>query len=349
MSVINSAELLKMIKSGELSNVYYIYGKDVMTVENASKVILKKALGKDWKNDYTKTDGKSLDVSSLLDDIEICPMFSDYNAILINDLNAEELSADKLSQLTEAIENIPSFTLLIFNITGFDPLNGKKSMSGKNKKLADCIAKHGTVCECGLKTQQQLVKMITDSAVKQGCSISARNAQMLSEYCLMDSMQITNELLTLCSYREGQEIRAEDIETLVSGQIETDSFKLAKAVVSLNSSQAFFLLDNLLNKRNEPVAVLSAISMSFLDLYRARTAMTVNKHVNDIVTDFKYKGREFVVNNAYRDCRRISLENLRKCICTLRDTDRKLKSSPAATHRIVLEKALTEMIMAARG
>ena len=34
MAEMNSAELLKKIKSGELSGIYYIYGKDVMTVEN---------------------------------------------------------------------------------------------------------------------------------------------------------------------------------------------------------------------------------------------------------------------------------------------------------------------------
>lgn len=348
MPQINSAELLKKIKSGELSNIYYIYGRDIMTIENAVKAILKKALGKDWKNNYTKIEGKNIDVSNLVDTLEICPMFSEYNAVLVNDLNAEELSADKLSQLIDSIENIADFTLFIIDITGFDAAGGKKSLSGKNKKLADAVSKRGIVCECGVKTMSQTVKSISDSAVKQGCSISGKNAQMLAEYCLMDSMQITNELNKLCAYREGQEIRAEDIETLVSGQIETDSFKLARAVVSMNSSQAFFLLDDLLNKRNEPIAVLSAISMSFLDLYRARTAMTVNKRTNDIVADFGYKGREFAVNNAYRDCRRISLENLRKCICILRDTDKKLKSS-SGTQRIILEKALTQMLVAARG
>ena len=48
--------------------------------------------------------------------------------------------------------------------------------------------------------------------------------------------------------------------------------------------------------------------MAFLDLYRARTAMTVDKRQNDIINDFKYKGREFAVNNAYRDCRKSHLK-----------------------------------------
>lgn len=152
MPEINASELLKKIKLGELSNLYYIYGKDVMTVENAAKAILKKRLGKDWNNCYTKLDGKGIDVSAAVDMLENCPMFSEANAVLINDLNAEELNSDKLSQLIELINNIPDFTLLIIDITGFDVKNGKKFFSGKNKKLVDCIVKKGVVCECGLKT-----------------------------------------------------------------------------------------------------------------------------------------------------------------------------------------------------
>ncbi len=348
MPEINSSELLKNIKSGCLSNVYYIYGKDVLTVENAAKAILKKRLGKDWKSSYTKIDGKNIDVSEVSDMMEICPMIADYNALLINDLNGEELSADKLDNLIDAIKNIPDFTLLIIDITGFDVKNGKKTFSGKNKKLVDNIAKKGVVCQCAVKTTADMVKTICAGAVKRGCEISKKNAQTLAEYCLMDSMQITNELEKLCTYKNGGEISLEDIDILVSGQIETDSFKLARAVIAMNASQAFFLLDDLLNKRNEPIAVISAISMSFLDLYRARAAMTVNKRAEEVIEDFSYKGRAFAVNNAYRDCRKVSLENLRKCISILRDADRKLKRS-SVSQRIILETALTKMLIAARG
>lgn len=348
MAEIISSELLKKIKSGDLSNVYYIYGKDVLTVENAAKAILKKRLGKEWKNSYTKIDGKNMDVGEVSDMMEICPMIAECNALLINDLNAEELSADKLDSLLDAINNIPDFTLLIIDITGFDIKNGKKVFSGKNKKLVDIISKKGVVCQCTVKTTADMIKSICASASKRGCEISKKNAQTLAEYCLMDSMQITNELEKLCAYKNGGEICLEDIDTLVSGQIETDSFKLARAVIAMNASQAFYLLDDLLNKRNEPVAVISAISMSFLDLYRARAAMTVNKRAEEVIEDFNYKGRAFAVNNAYRDCRKISLENLRKCICILRDTDRRLKRS-SASQRIILETALTRMLIAARG
>lgn len=86
MPEVNSSDILKKLKANELSNVYYIYGKDILTVEGITKAVLKKTLGKNWNNDCTKIEGKNIDISSLIDIMEISPMFSEFNAILINDL-----------------------------------------------------------------------------------------------------------------------------------------------------------------------------------------------------------------------------------------------------------------------
>lgn len=347
MAELSPAELLKKIKSGELSRVYYIYGKDIVTVENASKAVLKKHLGKNWESKVTKLNGSELDISALCDMLEMCPMFSEWNAVLINDLNAEELLADDLKTLTKAIADLPDYTLLVVNITGFDVKKGKKTMTAKNKKLADSISKVGVVCECGLKTMPVLVKSITDKAQKLGCSISKKAAEMLAETCHSDSMMIENELEKLCAYRENEEIRPEDIEELVSAGIETDAFRLSRAIASYNPSAAMEIVNRLMQKKEEPVSIISAVSMAFLDLYRARTAMAADKRAADVIADFGYAGRQFAVDNAFRDSRRISIESLRKCIKLLRNADRSLKNT-GAIPTLILEKTVTEMLMAVR-
>lgn len=347
MAELSSAELTKKLKSGHLDNVYYIYGKDILAVENVSKAILKKHLGKDWDNKITKITGKNIEVSDLSDMMEVCPMLSEWNAIMINDLNADELMTDNLDILIDSIKNIPDFTFLLINITGFDVKNGKRSVTGKNKKLIDCIAQKGTICECGIKTIALNVKYIIDKTEKLGSSISKKNAEMLAEYCLSDSMLIDNELEKLCAYRENEEIRTEDIDELVSGRIETDAFKLSKAVILINPSLAVSILDSLFEKKAEPVAVVAALSLSFLDLYRARAALSSGKRTSDVIRDFGYKGRAFAVDNAFRDSRKISQEGLRKCIGILRNADRNLKQT-GAVPKIILEKAITEMLIAVR-
>ncbi len=347
MAELTPSDLIKKIKSGDLSRAYYIYGRDVAVVENASRAVFKKHLGKDWTNDVTKLNGSELDVSSLVDMLQICPMFSQWNAVLINDLNAEELSADNLKVLLEAIIDLPDYTLLVINITGFDVKKGKKTMTAKNKKLAESISKIGVVCECDFKSVSILGKYIVDKAEKRGCSISRRTAEMLAEICKCDTLMVENELEKLCSYRENSEIIQDDIEELVNVGIETDAFKLSKSIANLNPALAMEILNRLIAKKEEPVAIISALSMSFLDLYRARTAMAADKRIGDVISDFGYGGRRFAVEFAFKDSRRISLESLRKCIELLRNADRSLKQTGAIAP-VILEKTVTEMLIAVR-
>lgn len=347
MAELTTAELLKKIKAGELSRAYYIYGDDVATVENASKAILKKHLGKNWRNEVTKLEGSELDLSTLADMTEICPMFSQWNAILINDLNAEELLADDLKILVGLISELPEYTLLIINITGFDVKKGKKTVSPKNKKVADAISKIGIVCECARKTASVLVKTVCEKVQKRGSLINKKAAEMLVEACHCDSMLIENELEKLCAYRENEEITSGDIDDLVGTDIETDAFKLSAAIAAYNPSGAMEILHRLLEKKSEPVAVIAAVGMTFMDLYRAGAAMVSDKRVGDVAADFNYGKREFVVRKAFENSRRISLESLRGCIDLLRTADKKLKSN-GAVPEVILEKTVTEMLMAVR-
>ena len=347
MAEITPAELLKKLKSGEFCNVYYIYGKDTAAVENAAKAVMKKRLGKDWSNNVTRLTGSELDLSVLSDMLEACPMFAEVNAILINDLNADDFGTDEIKFLTNQIDTLPEYTLLLISITGFDVKKGKKVMTAKNKKLADCIAKNGIVCECNLKTTAVLAKLIIDKVQKQGCSIQKKTAEMLAEACVNDSLRIENELEKLCAYRQNEEIRPVDIDELVAVGLESDAFKLSRAIISYNPSVAMEIMNKFIQKKEEPVPIISAVSMAFIDLYRARTAMTADKRASDVIEDFQYGNRKFAVDNAFRDSRRISLEGLRNCIFILRKADKSLKQT-GAIPTLILEKTVTELLMSVR-
>jgi DNA polymerase-3 subunit delta len=350
LAEITPSELAKELKSGEKKQFYYIYGEDIAAVENAAKAVAKKYLGKNWEADVTKLDGKNLDPGNFADISEMNTLFAEYNVILINDLNADEMTESQFNMFKTSVENLPEQTVLIVNITGFDIKKGKKTFSGNNKKLTGFFEKNGVVCCCGKKTVYELGKIICARVQKNGCTISSSAAEMLASYCLMDTMQIENETAKLCAYREGKEIRREDIELLVPGQIETDSFKLADSVISRNRSQSFIILNELLSKYDNPGQILSAVSMSFLDIYIAKSALLSGKYSQDVLNDFEYGRRSFAVNKAFTKCRKISLENIRKCMIVLRNTDRKLKRTGDKTFiNTEMEKMLTKLLIAVKS
>ena len=237
MASLSVADTTKLIKSGDIKNRYYFYGKDIVATQKLTKLLLKKIV-KSTTDGYSKLDGEKLNLSELSDMAEMYPMFTEYNCILINDLNAENLVADDLKRLLKIIEDIPPTTVIIFNITGFDLKAGKRTVSAKNKKLIDLITKIGVVCEAVFKTGTELTKAIVDRVAKEGCTISKSNAEEIAELCLCDSMLIKNELDKLCAYANGSEITKEMIGMLVSKQLDSNAFALAKSVVSLRTSES---------------------------------------------------------------------------------------------------------------
>lgn len=345
MPQISVTELNKKLKNKEYSSLYYFYGKDIMSIELYTKTLIKKLVSDDDAiYNFHKFNGKDIDLSEFSETVEALPMFVPYVCIAVNDLNAEDLTSEDINFLIKILSDVPETTIIIFYNTAIDVCNGKKAPTTKNKKIMDCISKNGYLCEFPIKTAAELSRQIVATVEKKGGSISSSNASYIAELCLCDSMLISGEIDKLTYYVKEREITKEDIDSLVSRQVNSNAFDLSKAVVSLNKKKALLLLDELFYQRAEPVAVLAAISMSFMDLYRASLAVVRGIHPSDVVSDFSYKAnRKFAVDYAFRDCRRINIQHLRRCIKILSDTDLALKSSKT-DGRILLEKAIVQMV-----
>lgn len=345
------------LKKGELKNLYYIFGKNIPEVEKLTKQIIKAAVGDNEDFALNKLDGRYLDTSELYDMIQMMPMMSDYNCILINDYNCEKprenmagLRAEDLNKkLAEVLKDIPSQTVVIFNVTGFeiavktDYKTGKSIIKDKNKKLADLAAKVGELVECPIKSENELAKEIAASVSAHGALISLDRARELAEMCQSDTLTIKNEIDKLCSYVGSGEITSEVLQNLVHRQSDVTFFKLADAVAAFNKRSAFEALDELMQDKENRGAVLANITGSFIDMYRAACARQRGKQVMDVKEDFAYVW-EFKVKNAFRDSSRMSIRRLRECIKILRDTNITLNSG-GGDEKTILEQTVTKMLM----
>ena len=345
------------LKKGELSNIYYIYGQNVTEVEKLTKRVIKAAVGDNEDFALTRMNGKELDFSELFDTIQMMPMMSDYNCILVNDYNCERPREDMRGQsseeynkkLIETLKDIPPMTVVIFNVTGFevktkfDRKSSSRVISDKNKKLGDFAAKNGTAVECPVKTPADIAKDIAASVSARGGSISIPNAKEIAERCLSDTLAIRNEIDKLCAYANGREITAEMIDMLVHRQSGVTVFKLADAVAAFRREEAFEALDELMADKNNRGSVLGNITTSFRDMYRAAAARASRRTTGDMKNDFGYVWA-FKVDNAFRDSSRMSIRRLRACLGILRDTSVYLNST-STDEKTVLEEMVTKMLM----
>ena len=357
MSILEPKAIAPALKKGEVSNIYYIYGTDVTEVERVTGQIIKAVVGDAEDFALTKLQGRLLDFDSLYDLVQMMPMMSEYNCILINDYNFEKPAENMRGhtadfyndRLMSIIKEIPPQTVVICNVTGFSvatKYDSKKRdyvISDKNKKLADYAAKNGVVCKCSKRTPQELSKTIANKASARGGMIPVRTAERLAQMCLCDSLRIDNEIEKLCAYAAGREITMEMLDELVHEDSEMTGFKLAAAVASMNSRAAFDAIDEMNIDDKNRMMVLSAVQTTFLDLYRAAIAVNSGVGVDQVVSDFGYYGRKFAVEKAFRDCRKMSVRKYRGCIKILRDINVLLNSS-AADPKTVFEEAVTKML-----
>lgn len=363
MPVTDVKGLTSALKGSALSRIYYIYGADVSGVEKATGLVIKAALGDNADIALTKLKGSELDISALYDTVQTAPMMSDYNCILINDYNCEKpyddmrgKTADQINKaLLEALQDIPEYTVVIFNVTGFevktrrDFKSGANFITDKNKKLADLAAKNGTLCESALKTSVELAKIISGKVAARGGLISIENAKELAEMCLCDELTVSNEVEKLCAYAGGSEITREMLTELVHAQNDTTIYTLANSVAAGNAKAALEAVKELNIDSENRGGALYALTGVFLDMYRAECAKAAGVSFDRVVDEFGYGKRSFVLRNAYRDSGRFGIERLRACIMILRDTSVKLNSS-AIDPRIAIEQAIVRMLtVKARG
>lgn len=335
--------LIDDLKSNRFKQLYYIYGKDVVYIERIVDFAVKRIVPSDNDFNIYKFEGKDLNVDEFADVSEACPMFADHKCILVKDFNCEDFSTDFIKQLTSILDNIPTSSTIIFYVLSFDVKNDRNVISAKNRKLIDYVAKRGEVFEAVQKSLPQTTREIQKVCKANGSMVSYENAQVIANKCLCDSLTIRNELRKVLAYADGREITLSMIDELVSDYYNANAFNFARAVVSMNAQLSFKLLNELYILRAEPIAVLSVVASSFLDLYRVKTALITNRTEQNILNDYDYKRREFIIRNYVMDCQRIRIEHIRDCIDVLKKTNLKIVTT-STDGKILLEQAVAEMI-----
>ena len=348
MSKLTYSAFVKALREKKLPvnvRLFYFYGADTVSVEKAAKAA-HKLFSPDISDEFntTRFTSDDLNIDELSEVIFRLPFFAEYNCVILSDFNADSLGAGVFPKLFKQLEAIPETTVIIMKNLSFDVCGGKKAPVKNNKKLIEYIEKKGIVCECPQKTPSMLADDIIAFAKKNECAIAKQDAVYFAERCMCDSQLLKSELVKVCSYASGGTITRETIDSLVVRQFESDVFAISASIVSNDGQRAFRLLDEVFAQRGDEIAVIAALSNSFIELYRAKLAVTAGISAEQTAADFAMANRAFVVRNQFRSCRGIPLERLRSCVDILLKTDLKLKST-GLNKRVLVEKAVTEMLM----
>lgn len=340
MASLTENELKSQIKSCKLNNLYLLYGEEKYLISHYTNKLIDVALD-GTINDFNFKKFKTSDMSvdSLEESIEVLPFLSSKKCVVVSDLEIEKFNVTEIKKLKEIVSKIPETTILIISQSNIDASIYKSSKWNNFIKL---VEKHGNAVNFKKLSRLSLEKQIINWAKKLTLNISQNSIEKLIEYCGDDLLNLRSELEKLSAFVDNREITEDDIELLVSKKAEANVFDLTKAVSQNNYDRALKILHVLLEKKEEPVAILSLLASNYIDMYRVKVAKNSGVPTNQIAELFDYKRKEFRLNLASKTCDNYSLKDLRKYISFLKEIDLKLKSSKD-DNKILLEELLVKI------
>lgn len=342
---LSESDLKKHIKSSSFEKVYFLYGEENYLSSHYSEQIALKVVGDHplAEFNFQKFDGQTCTVGEIEEAVEALPVMADCKCVIVRDLDVAAASSADLKQLSSMIQDLPQSCVLVFWL---DAVNADVKKNSKWKSFASAVDKAGACINFPRKSQSELVRMLTKSAQKRGCTLKPDNARLMIDRCGNDLRLLLSELDKFCAVADMGEITREHIESIGVQNLEASVFDLSKAILKGSYDKAYKILNGLFAQREEPVAILAVLSNAYADLYRAKVALSTGVRAETLVNDFSYRGN-IRLSIAARDCERISLRLLRKSLNILAQADRKLKTS-GADKRIVLEQTAAKLILLPR-
>lgn len=340
MGKIGEAELKNQIKNNELSNVYFIYGEETYLKEFYVKKLKEKVVEPAFADfNFHQYEGKNTSMDEILQDAEMMPMMAQYSFLLVHDYPLDK-SASDVDALKEFFKDVPETCVLVF---WYDSIEVDTKKNTKWRSIENAFAKAGSSVNLEKRTESDLVKLIVSSAKKRSCIIDSGNARYLISVVGSDIKTLFNELEKICGYVGEGEITKKNIDELAVKCLQARVYDLSKFILAGNSDGAYGVLNVLFAQKEEPISVLAVISSCYVDMYRVKCAKSANVNEMELSDYFNYKGREFLIRNAARDCRNISIVDLRKALDILSKTDELLKST-AIDKKLLLEETVAKLL-----
>lgn len=336
---LNEQSLKKNISSGSFFPVYLIKGEESFLKQHYANIIAKKVVPngvETFNMHYLSEDSANAD--EIFACAEALPMMCERTCVLVHDYDFDSAPDAEKEKIIELLSDLSQTCVLIFWMDTKD-FSTKKANS---KEILNLIDKHGAIAELNRRTANDLISLLISGAGKRGCTMSRSQASYLINLVGTDMSTLLNELEKVCAYSNG-EITQEKIDAVAIKSVEATAFKMVDALLSRSFDSAFSLLDTLLVQKTEPVMISGALISAYVDMYRAKVAEEENGTSSVLKQLFgtQYKS-DFRLNNATRRSRKVSKQQLYKCLDYLSEADEKLKSS-SQDNKIIFEQLMVKL------
>ncbi|MFH1533796.1 MAG: DNA polymerase III subunit delta [Nitrospirota bacterium] len=315
-------------------NVYLFFGED--TYSSNQKV-------KFWKEQFIKKygeesnieiiDGKSLEPSKFISNIETLPFLSDKRMVIVTNY-LSKANRDEQKIISDAIEKAPDFCVVVFHET---------ENPDKVGSLYKRIKKVGKLEEFTPQTPAQLANWIQ----KKCKTIDISTANYLALHCGNELWRISTELEKLEVYAAQSPITKKMIDELVTPSLSASIFKLTDSISSRRPNESLKTLETLKETGEELTRVFFMIVRHFRILIQVHEM--AGKNENQFSITKKLKQHPFVIQKTLQQSKNFTAEKLEEIYEKLLEIDVKFKTGVIKTYqqddseyKLAIEKLIIE-------
>ena len=320
-------ELLdKEIKEGKFKNSYVFCGLDEMLIKENIDIIINKAIDRTFKDlNLIKIDGNNSTFDEIMNACETLPFMSDKKVVVVYRANFLKDKTDSAglkvyNEIKEYLKNLPEQTILIMYYLFGD----KRERPNKNKKF-HTLDKLSTVVYADKLRGERLYKKVNNIFEKKAKKIGRVELRFFCDSVENNFDIIEREIDKLINYTLGRDIKKEDISLLLPNKGEDDVFDLVDFISQRKPEKAIDIMNDLLNKGENIMLILTLIANQFNMLFRIKVALNEGKNKEVIAREIHRP--VFVVEKLIGQSRKFTIKQIESCMEEFIETEKKLKSS----------------------
>lgn len=286
--------------------MYFIYGIDEYLIKTKINEILNEH---NLTNIDTTTYEFDDNLSDIINDASTISLFTSKKAIIVNNANIFK-SGINTEILEKYIENPNLDTILIFVL--------KEEKLDERRKITKLLRTKTKVLELNKANINSVVKDMF-----KGYKIDNNTIDYFIKRVGDNLLILENESIKLKLYKEDKNISIDDIDELITKNIDIDLFKLIDAIISKDKDTAVTIYNEMLKQKEEPIAIIITLANQIRIMYQTKELYKLGYRENEIASILNI--HPFRVKKAHEKNSKYSSNTLLKLLNNLATLDLNIK------------------------
>ncbi len=307
-------QLSKNLSNG-LESLYFIFGPEILLVEQ-SLTLIKKAAKENNFSDRVRFDIDGLFPWDTINNEMANPSLFSEKRIIECRLTTGKIGLKGSKALTELVDTLTDDILLIIS-------TGKLDMNQQKSKWFKALDKKGAIIQHWEVQNEHLVSWIINQMTQLGLKTNKEVAEAIA-YCtegnLLASMQEIQKLKI--AYPDGH-INADEFLNQIDQQSHYSVFGLIDAALKGDSAKVNKVFNSLVDEMTPPVIIISSLYREIKSLATMSVELKQNEPIEDIFEKHRvWQKRKPLISNALK---KHPYQRLQKLLLSLGRIDRSLK------------------------